>query len=250
MILRALIAVLLAAPPAAAGDSPDAARQALGEAGGSGSVHALLPRAFRMAREWSPGAALYSILGRTPRNDERYEPEEWGFIFGDPETRDGTFEVVFHNGVIFKRRGIRESVKMVEFFKDGSFVSRRSALIEWEGLDYKECRPVAPKFVDTLELMKEVHREKLRAAELDQYRVAMLNARDNHCDGLGFLSQFITEKPIPKDLHSKTLWIVSGAEETLFFSGKNGKLLYRRPRKRDAGKKKKKKKRRPRPRLR
>ncbi len=133
----------------------------------------------------------------------------------------------FAAAVAARRRTLRRAARLI------------SRLYYTASLD--NPRPAALKFVATVELMREVRRERLRAAELDQYRVAMINPRDNHCDGLGFLSRFIIEKPIPKKLRNKTLWIVSGAKETIFFSAKTGKLLYRRSRKRRA-----KKKRRPR----
>lgn len=193
-------------------------------------IHGLLPEASRMAREWSPGAVLYSALGRLPRNDRLLEPEEWSLIFGDPETRDGNFQVTFHNGVLHSRQGVQNSVKVAEFFREGKLAERLAGIVSWSSPDYDQCLPLARKFVDVRRIDQALREEELQPGPLDQFRFALLNPRTNHCDGLGHLSQFLTEKPVPRRLRSRTLWIVTGEEETLYFDGVRGRLLHRRSR--------------------
>lgn len=225
----ALALLLLAAPPCRAAPA-EAPAEALRRSRSLAGVHGLLPEAFRMAREWSPGAVLYSALGRLPRNDRLLEPEEWSLIFGDPETQDGNFQVTFHNGVLQSRQGVQNSVKVAEFFQEGKLAERLTGVVTWSSLDYGQCLPLAPRFVDVDRIDRALREVQLQPGPMEQFRFALLNPRSDHCDGLGHLSQFLTEKPIPGRLRARTLWIVTGEKETLYFDAVRGKLLHRRSR--------------------
>ncbi|MDE2292887.1 MAG: hypothetical protein KGL53_12460, partial [Elusimicrobia bacterium] len=78
-----------------------------------GSLKELLVRGGTMARQWSPGAELYSILGQAPGNPERWSPAHWELFYGDPRTKDGYFRVVFDDGVLAARSGARGGAAVV-----------------------------------------------------------------------------------------------------------------------------------------
>ncbi|MFH1724136.1 MAG: hypothetical protein ABII00_05875 [Elusimicrobiota bacterium] len=229
--------LLAAAPPGAAAPGilpAESAEAGPGEetlaTGQFGSVRRLLERTWKMAREWSEDAALYSVLGKTPRNSARWEPEQWQFIFGDSNGKDGAFLVVYVDGVLHGREGIKGQVRLTEFFKDGHFVNRSARIVDWTTNDYRDCRPVSPKFADTPVLEEKIRDLKLVPNELSQFRVALLHPSNNNCDGLGHLSLFLPEKPIPRKLLKRSLWIVTGSKATTFFDARTGKKLWRRAR--------------------
>ncbi|MFH2203536.1 MAG: hypothetical protein ABIJ96_10505 [Elusimicrobiota bacterium] len=218
-----------AAPPPAAPTPP--AKEALEKAAGFGSVHALLPRAYKMARQWSPGAALYSLLGGAPRNERMLEPEKWTFIFGNPGARSGRFRVRFADQAIEYREGISKGVQMEEFFAMNAFSSRKSQRTKWQSNDYKNCRAVGDRFTDSLEIEKLIQEQKFPSGQYNQYRMTLLRPLNDHCDGLGIQAQFLTEKPIPRNLRGKALWVITNATESIFLDAQSGRLLLRRSRK-------------------
>lgn len=215
-----LLALLLAAGPARAADGP--------RANSISSIKKLLAGAGKMALQWSPGARLYAALGKAPGNAERWQGEDWEFFFGDPKTKDGFFHVVYADGVLSGRDGVKGGVHAVEQFSDGKLAQKRAIETEWTTNDYKDCLPPLEPFIDTAELDKRIRSVPMAPDELGRYRIALLRSRNDHCDGLGAYSLFLPEKPIPKGLRSKTLWIVTGPEETVFFDAKSGEPLLRR----------------------
>ena len=227
----------ITAPNPAAESEPDKnsdAKEALKksrEAQGLGSLHALLPRAFKMARQWSQRAALYSVQGKGPRNEKMLEPEEWMLTFGDPESLDGRFRVVFKDQIIASREGIKKGIEMSESFKDGVFHSRNAIRTSWTSNDYQTCMPVSHRFVDSMEVDKALKDAKFPPGLKNQYRISLLHPLTDNCDGLGFLSQFLAEKPIPERLRDRSLWIISNQKETLFLDAETGIERLRRPRK-------------------
>jgi hypothetical protein len=194
------------------------------------SIRALLPRAEEMAAQWSSEAKLYGIIGKTPENKLRMEPETWTFYFGDPKARDGAFEVVFHNEDLYSRQGIKNGVLMREYFRNGAFEGRHTQKVDFKPYDYVNCRPVSMKFIDTVDLAENIHRDKIMPAELAQYRISLFHARNDQCDILGRMATLLTEKPILRKYQRRTLWVVTGAEESVFYRATNGKRLLRRSR--------------------
>ena len=219
--MGALLSLLMCLSPRAAGaEAPKPVALS--------GIRKLLAQADKMARQWSPGARLYSALGRAPGNPARYEPEEWEFIYGDPESKDGAFHVVFQDGTMAGRSGIKGGVRAVEQFQDGRLLAKRAEETEWTTNDYLDCRPIVEPFADAAELDKEIRAVPMTPDSLGRFRFVLLRSKNNHCDGLGNVSQFLPEKPIPKKLLMKSLWIVSGPEEIVFFDAKTGVPLLKR----------------------
>lgn len=221
----ALLSLLLALP------APGAEPRAAG--GRFGSLTGLLKSAETTAKQWSAGARLYSILGSAPGNTQRWEPERWEFYFGDPETKDGMFQVVFENGALAARKAVKGEVAALERFHDGKLVSKGANIVEWTTNDYADCRPVETPFLDAALLDAKVREVPMTPDELGRFRVVLLRAKNDNCDGLGHISLYLAEKPIPKAMRSKTLWIVSGPEETVFFAAADGEPLLKRLKKKD-----------------
>lgn len=195
------------------------------------SLTGMLKSAGAMARQWSAGAKLYSILGSSPGNPGRWEPERWEFYYGDPETKDGMFHIAYENGALSGRRGVKGGVAAVERFSDGKLVSKTANLTDWSTNDYDDCRPVAEPFLDAALLDAHVRDVPMTPDELGRFRLALLRAKNDNCDGLGHISLYLAEKPIPKKMRSKTIWAVTGPEETVFFDGATGDPLLKRLRK-------------------
>lgn len=225
--LAALLLWTFLAPPAGASEPG----QKSGAIAHFASLTGLLKSAGVMARQWSAGARLYSILGSSPGNPSRWEPERWEFYYGDPETKDGMFHIAYENGALSGRKGIKGGVAAVERFNDGKLVTKSANLVDWTTNDYEDCRPVSEPFLDAALLDKEVREVPMSPDELGRFRVALLRARNDKCDGLGHISLYLTEKPIPKKMRGKTIWVVTGPEETVFFDGATGEPLLKRLRK-------------------
>lgn len=217
--------ILALALPCLAGEAPGRATARLG------SLKGLLKSAGAMARQWSAGAKLYSILGSSPGNPARWEPERWEFYYGDPETKDGMFHVVYEDGALSGRKGVKGGVAAVERFHDGKLVSKSANMVDWTTNDYDDCRPLAEPFLDTALLDAKIRDVPVTPDELGRFRVVLLRAKNDSCDGLGNISQYLAEKPIPKKMRAKTIWAVTGPDETVFFDGVTGEPLLRRLRK-------------------
>jgi hypothetical protein len=226
-----LFFALLLAVPGSAGDGRPAERAGAKFA----SLSGMLKASGAMARQWSAGAKLYSILGSSPGNPGRWEPERWEFYYGDPETKDGMFHVAYENGALSGRRGIKGGVAAIERFSDGKLASKNASLTDWSTNDYDDCRPVAEPFLDAALLDAQVRDVPMTPDELGRFRLALLRAKNDNCDGLGHISLYLAEKPIPKKMRSKTIWAVTGPDETVFFDGTTGEPLLKRLRKPAAG---------------
>ena len=222
-----LFFLIFSALSAAAGETPQKSAAVARLANLTG----LLKSAGTMARQWSPGAKLYSILGSSPGNPVRWEPERWEFYYGDPETKEGMFHVIYENGALSGRKGVKAGVAAVERFNDGKLVSKSANMVDWTTNDYDDCRPVAEPFLDASLLDAKVRDVPMTPDELGRFRVVLLRAKNDNCDGLGHISLYLAEKPIPKKMRSKTIWIVTGPDETVFFDGATGEPLLRRLRK-------------------
>jgi len=196
-----------------------------------GGVVRLHERALKMAEGWSKKAVLYSILGATPRNDFRSAPEDWQFHFGDPEGKDGVFLVVFKDGVLSARQGNRGGVQVVEYFHNGEFNGRRTLREKRGNRDYKFCAPIVEPFVDGPVLERVVRELKLIGDDRDQFRISLLKSIDSRCDGLGLKNLFVFEKPIPKKLLNKPLWIITSKTMTLYVDATTGVPVRKRTRK-------------------
>jgi hypothetical protein len=195
------------------------------------SLRALVEDALPIARQWSPDAKLYAAYGRGPRNEERWEVEEWGLIFGDPKTKDGSFHIIYDDGVVKLRQGIKGNVKMLDEFKNGQFQGRQTAVVsDYSNSDYGLCRPVDPQFADTSVLEKLIHKKNLPGDPLQQYRFVLFKPFNDLCDGLGRHSLFLSEKPIPPRLMKRSLWVIHTAKETIFLDAHTAKILLRRGR--------------------
>ncbi|TBR21730.1 hypothetical protein EPO15_09550 [bacterium] len=222
MIRPALLALLLALPATA--DEPPK-KEAIAHLA---SLAGILQSAGQMARQWSAGAKLYSILGSSPGNPSRWEPEKWEFYYGDPKTKDGMFHIVYENGALSGRKGVKDGVAVVERFHDGKLVSKGANEVDWVTNDYDDCLPAAEPFLDAAKLDAQIRDVPIAPDELGRFRVVLLRAKNDNCDGLGYISLFLQEKPIPKKMRGKTLWIVTGPDETVFFDGGTGEPLLRR----------------------
>lgn len=192
------------------------------------SLKAMLKSAGQMARQWSAEARLYSILGSSPGNPARWEPERWEFYYGDPKTKDGMFHIVYENGALSGRKGVKEGVALVERFNDGKLLSKSAGEVDWTTNDYDDCRPVVEPFLDAALLDARVRDVPMTPDELGRFRVVLLRAKNDNCDGLGHISLYLPEKPIPKKMRGKTIWAVTGPDETVFFDGATGEPLLRR----------------------
>lgn len=198
------------------------------------SLTALLKSAGAMALQWSEGAKLYSILGSSPGNPTRWEPERWEFYYGDPQTKEGMFHVIYEDGALSGRKGVKGGVAAVERFHDGKLVSKGANAVDWTTNDYEDCRPVKEPFLDAAKLDAQVRDVPMTPDELGRFRVVLLRAKNDNCDGLGHISQYLPEKPIPKTMRSKTVWVVTGPDETVFFDGATGEPLLKRLKKASA----------------
>ncbi|MBI3297534.1 MAG: hypothetical protein HYZ75_05190 [Elusimicrobia bacterium] len=214
--------LLLAAVPARGSDSGKVV-----EARHLTGIKSLLAGAERMAKQWSPGARLYSALGMAPGNPARYQPERWELFYGDPKTKDGVFHVVYDDGTVTARSGIKAGGQVVEQFQDGKLIAQRMSEVEWVASDYEDCLPIREPFIDTALLDKEVRAVPLEPDD-GVFRVVLLRPKNDDCDGLGHMSLYLPEKPVPKSMKGKSLWIVTGPEERVFFDAKTGKPLLRR----------------------
>lgn len=224
-MLRTLLSLCLLAAPCPAAEAGKKATAHLA------SLTKLLKSSGAMARQWSAGAKLYSILGSSPGNPSRWEPERWEFYYGDPETKDGMFHVVYEDGALSGRKGVKEGVALVERFNDGKLVSKSANEVDWTTNDYDDCRPVTEPFLDAALLDAKIRDVPMAPDELGRFRVVLLRARNDNCDGLGHISLYLAEKPIPKKMRSKTIWVVTGPDEIVFFDGATGEGLLRRLRK-------------------
>ncbi|TPW19535.1 MAG: hypothetical protein FD126_2589 [Elusimicrobia bacterium] len=224
-----LALILWASPPAPAAASETPAKA--GAVAHFASLTGLLKSAGAMARQWSAGAKLYSILGSSPGNPSRWEPERWEFYYGDPETKDGMFHVFYENGALAGRKGVKGGVAAVERYNDGKLVSKAATAVDWTTNDYDDCRPVSEPFLDAALLDAQVRDVPMSPDELGRFRVVLLRAKNDKCDGLGHISLYLTEKPIPAKMRGKTIWVVTGPEETVFFTGATGEPLLKRLRK-------------------
>lgn len=193
-----------------------------------GSIKSLLVSAELMARQWSPSAVLYSALGLAPANAARYQPARWEFFYGDPKTKDGVFHVVYDDGVITGRSGIKAGAQIIEQFTNGKLSAQRSSEVDWTTHDYADCRPISLPLADTTRLDKEVRAVPIVPDEEGRFRIVLLRARNDNCDGLGHLSLYLPEKPIPKGMSGKSIWIVTGPQERVFFDAGTAEPLLRR----------------------
>ena len=175
------------------------------------SLQPLLKEAEGYAKKWSKKARLYTVMGTGPKNEARLKPEVWTLVFGDPSKKAESFLVAF---------------------KDGKLAWQRPApdKAETAPLDYKLCRPLDPKFLDTAGLEKRVTEKGLEPNQWGQLDFVLFKPASPDCGGLfdvGMVYRVL--EGIPLKQFGKAVWVAVNDSEKLYFDGITGRFLGRFP---------------------
>lgn len=208
------------------------------------SVHQLMDQAYAMAKRWNPKPALYSIHGDGPpiageSGDGLLDrSSKWTFVFGDPASKSGVYEVEFAEGQVYRRKAVTGTVKREESFIRGesSDDGRPSSSNEQEGWsvnkrDYNDCAPIKVMFIDTPSLLKLLAERRFPSDGLLQYHFALIKPMNNFCSsldgpgqGVGAVHGFM---PYPRAALGRAVWAVHNCREGLFLDAETGAFIAR-----------------------
>lgn len=208
------------------------------------SVHELMDQAYAMAKRWNPKPVLYSIHGDAPpiAGDSGHglldRSSIWTFVFGDPASKSGVYEIEFAEGQVYRRKVVTGATKREETFMRGEAADdgRPSSANEQEGWnvnkrDYNDCAPIKVMFLDTPSILKLLAKHRFPPDGLLQYHFALVKPMNDFCasldgpgQGVGAIHGF---RPYPRAALGRAVWAVHNCRAGLFLDAETGDLVAR-----------------------